>query len=70
MEETGARRGFTVRGASLNLKISGRRILRPRRVGTMKKILGLVGILAIVGAVVAFFRREADDDEFLDEELQ
>jgi hypothetical protein len=36
----------------------------------MKKILGILGVLAIIGALVAFFRREADDDEFLDEELQ
>lgn len=35
----------------------------------MKKLLGLLGILAIVGAVVAFLKREEDDDEFLDEEL-
>lgn len=35
----------------------------------MKKILSLLGIVAIIGALVAFFRREEDDDEFLDEEL-
>lgn len=35
----------------------------------MKKLLGLLGILAIAGGIVAFFRREEDDDEFLDEEL-
>jgi cadmium resistance protein CadD (predicted permease) len=35
----------------------------------MKKILGLLGIIAVVGAVMAFFRHEEDDDEFLDEEL-
>ena len=41
----------------------------PQRERTMKKILSLLGILAIVGGIVAFFRREEDDDEFLDEEL-
>ena len=35
----------------------------------MKKLLGIVGALAVVGALIAFFRRETDDDEFLDEEL-
>jgi hypothetical protein len=35
----------------------------------MKKILSILGILAVVGALVAFFRREQDDEDFLDEEL-
>lgn len=35
----------------------------------MKKLLGILGVLAVIGALVAFFRRESDDDEFLDEEL-
>jgi len=36
----------------------------------MKRILGLLGIVAVVGAVVAFLRRGESDDEFLDEELE
>lgn len=36
----------------------------------MKKILGLLGILAVVGAIMAFMRRGQSDDEFLDEELE
>jgi hypothetical protein len=36
----------------------------------VKKILGLLGIVAIVGAVVTFLRRGESDDEFLDEELE
>ena len=36
----------------------------------MKKLLGIIGILAVIGAIVAFLRREEDDDEFLDEELE
>jgi hypothetical protein len=36
----------------------------------MKKFLGLLGILAIVGAVMTFMRRGQSDDEFLDEELE
>jgi hypothetical protein len=36
----------------------------------MKKFLGLLGILAIVGAVLALSRRGQTDDEFLDEELE
>ena len=36
----------------------------------MKKILGLVGVLAVVGAVMTFMRRGQSDDEFLDEELE
>ncbi len=35
----------------------------------MKKILGLLGIVAVIGAVVTFLRRGEADDEFLDEEL-
>jgi hypothetical protein len=35
----------------------------------MKKLLGILGVLAIIGALIAFFRQEDDDDEFLDEEL-
>lgn len=35
----------------------------------MKKLLGILGVLAVIGAVVAFLQREDDDDEFLDEEL-
>ncbi|HEY8369839.1 MAG TPA: hypothetical protein VIM86_11045 [Thermodesulfobacteriota bacterium] len=37
----------------------------------MRRILSLLGIAAVVGAVVAFVRRKkSDDDEFLDEELE
>ncbi len=36
----------------------------------MKKLLTLFGLLGAVSAVVYFFRRGNDDDEFLDEELQ
>jgi len=37
----------------------------------MRRILSLLGLAAIVGAVVAFFRRrKSGDDEFLDEELE
>ncbi len=35
-----------------------------------KRLLGLLGIAAVVGGVVAFLRRKKDDDEFLDEELE
>jgi len=35
----------------------------------MRKLLGLLGILALIGAVAALMRRGQDDDEFLDEEL-
>lgn len=44
-------------------------LLRQRR-SFVKKILGLVGILAVVGAVMTFMRRGQSDDEFLDEELE
>jgi LPXTG-motif cell wall-anchored protein len=36
----------------------------------MKKWLGLFGLLGAIGAAVMFFRRQRDDDEFLDEELE
>lgn len=36
----------------------------------MKKILGLLGLAGIVGAIVVWFRGKQDDDEFLDEELE
>lgn len=36
----------------------------------VKRLLGLLGIAAAIGAVVAFLRRNKDDDEFLDEELE
>lgn len=36
----------------------------------LKRLLGLLGIAAVVGAVVAFLRRKREDDEFLDEELE
>ena len=36
----------------------------------MKKILGLLGIIAVVGAIMSLMRRGDDDDEFLDEELE
>jgi hypothetical protein len=35
----------------------------------MKKVLGLFGLVALVAAAFAFFRRSGDDDDFLDEEL-
>lgn len=35
----------------------------------VKKVLGLFGLLAAAGAVLMFWRRNRDDDEFLDEEL-
>jgi hypothetical protein len=35
----------------------------------VKKILGLLGIVAVIGAVVTLLRRGEADDEFLDEEL-
>ena len=36
----------------------------------MKKVLGLFGLVALIAAAVAFFRRSGDDDDFLDEELE
>lgn len=36
----------------------------------MKKILGLLGLAGIVGAVAVWLRGKRDDDEFLDEELE
>jgi len=36
----------------------------------VKKILGLLGIIAVVGAIMSLMRRGDDDDEFLDEELE
>lgn len=36
----------------------------------MKKVLGLFGLLGAIGAAVMYFRRNKDDDEFLDEELE
>jgi LPXTG-motif cell wall-anchored protein len=35
----------------------------------VKRILGLFGLLGAIGAVFYFFRRNKEDDEFLDEEL-
>jgi hypothetical protein len=35
----------------------------------VKKVLGLFGLVAAAVAVLAFWRRDRDDDEFLDEEL-
>lgn len=37
---------------------------------SVKKFLTLFGLLSAIGAVVFYFRRNQDDDEFLDEELQ
>ena len=37
---------------------------------TMKKKLGVMGLLAAVAAALMFWRRNKDDDEFLDEELE
>jgi LPXTG-motif cell wall-anchored protein len=36
----------------------------------MKKKLGLLGLIAAIGAALMFWRRNKDDDEFLDEELE
>lgn len=36
----------------------------------MKKLFTLFGLFGAISAVVFFFRRGNDDDEFLDEELQ
>lgn len=36
----------------------------------MKKKLGVMGLLAAVAAALMFWRRNKDDDEFLDEELE
>jgi hypothetical protein len=36
---------------------------------TVKKALGLFGLIALIGGVVMFWRRNQEDDEFLDEEL-
>jgi hypothetical protein len=36
----------------------------------VKKVLGLLGIIAVVGAIMSLMRRGGDDDEFLDEELE
>lgn len=51
---------------------AGRRKRRHRAVEDpeMKKWLGLFGLLGAIGAAVMFFRRQRDDDEFLDEELE
>lgn len=38
--------------------------------GRMKKMLGLVALLGAIAAAVMFWRRNQDDDEFLDEELE
>ncbi len=35
----------------------------------MKKWLGLFGLLGAIAAAIMFWRRQQDDDEFLDEEL-
>ena len=40
------------------------------REATMKKKLGLMGLLATIAAAIMFWRRKNDDDEFLDEELE
>jgi hypothetical protein len=36
----------------------------------LKKLLTLFGLLSAIGAIFYFFRKDSDDDEFLDEELQ
>lgn len=36
----------------------------------MKKMLGLFGLIGAILAAVMFLRRNQDDDEFLDEELE
>ena len=41
----------------------------PCREDSMKKWLGLFGLLGAIAAAVMFWRRQQDDDEFLDEEL-
>jgi hypothetical protein len=35
----------------------------------MKKFLGIFALLAAIGGALMFWRRQQDDDEFLDEEL-
>lgn len=36
----------------------------------MKKILGLLGLAGVIGAIAVWLRGKRDDDEFLDEELE
>jgi len=35
----------------------------------VKKLLGLFGLVAVLGGFLMFWRRNQDDDAFLDEEL-
>lgn len=43
---------------------------RPGKEKTLKKFLGLFAVLGAIAAAVMFWRRNQDDDEFLDEELE